>query len=312
MDLSIIIINWNSVEYLIQCIKSIREQTKNLSYEIIVVDNASFDGCGEMIAREHPEVIFIQNQCNMGFAGANNLGASKAKAPILLFLNPDTIILNNAIEHLYEIMKNLSDAGILGCRMLNNDRSIQTSCVLKKPTPFNRAIDSNILRRLFPKFKIWGTWDAFQTSKPIEVEAVSGACMMIKKENFFKIGGFNTSYFMYGEDIDLCARVQKLGLKVYHIPKAEIIHFGGMSSIKQEDQFGTIMMRVSWEKFIRMNRGLGAAFVYRFLQWVSAIFRIQMLLAVICLTTNGRRNSAFASLKKWWSILKWTLGGCPK
>ena len=124
MDLSIIIVNWHSADYVEACVQSIREQTAAVNYEVIVVDNASYDGCGERLAHEYPGIIFVQSQCNLGFARANNLGSEYAQGPVLLFLNPDTEVQDRAIDRLYAHFQTLPDSGVAGCRLLNSDGSV--------------------------------------------------------------------------------------------------------------------------------------------------------------------------------------------
>ena len=116
--LSIIIVNWNSKDYVRNCIASIRAHTSSIEYEIIVVDSGSFDGCGRMLQSIYPEVHFVQSNLNVGFARANNLGAESARGRVLLFLNPDTEVMNGAIERLYRNVSSLPDTGVLGCRLL--------------------------------------------------------------------------------------------------------------------------------------------------------------------------------------------------
>ena len=311
MDLSIIIVNWNSVKYILNCIKSIKKNIKSLNYEIIVVDNASFDNCGEKLAHEFPEVIFIQSQQNLGFAAGNNLGASHARGEVLLFLNPDTEVLEGAIERLFEKTLSLPMVGIVGPRVLNTDGSLQTSCVRALPTPINRALDANFLRRLFPRSRHWGTWNAFSNFEPVVVEAVSGACMMIKANTFASVGGFNPQFFMYAEDMDLCARIRGLGLKNYHIPEAVVVHHGGGSSSLQFSQFSTLMMRVADETYMKLNLGSGAAILYRFLQMFSAMARIQILLPIFIISNTSRKKRIRDSMKKWFHIFLWCIGASP-
>lgn len=155
-DLSIIIINWNSVGFLRKCLASVYANTKKTSFEVIVVDNASGDGCGDMVRAEFPEVHFVQSATNLGFAGANNLGVQYSSGKCLLFLNPDTELAGPAIDRMMEFLQSHAEAGIVGARLLNSDLSIQTSCIQNFPTVLNRVIDADLLRRLFPRLAFWG------------------------------------------------------------------------------------------------------------------------------------------------------------
>src|SRR5258708_473456 len=177
MDLSIIIVNWNSKDFLRGCLKSIRAHPPSRPYEIIVVDNGSFDGCGEMLAKEFPGTIFVQSEKNVGFARANNLGFEHASGEVVWFLNPDTEFLDGAGDALLHCLVNSPDAGILGARLLNTEGSLQTSCVQALPTVLNQTLDCEFLRRLFPHSSLWGMSPLWSATKPVEVEGISGASL---------------------------------------------------------------------------------------------------------------------------------------
>jgi len=179
MDLSIIIVNWNSKEYLRKCVGSILTGTRGLDFEIIVIDSASFDGCAEMLRNEFPRVRFIQSQENLGFAKANNLAFQSAIGEFLLFLNPDTEIVGPAINLLHSALKELPDAGAVGGKLLNSDGTVQTSCVQAFPTILNQCLSAEALRQLTPKARLWGMRAIFENGgKPSEVEMISGACLI--------------------------------------------------------------------------------------------------------------------------------------
>ncbi len=306
-NLSIIIINWNSADYVMKCIQTIQEETHETDYEIIVVDNASFDGCGERLSSLYPEVVFIQSQENLGFARGNNLGAKHASGSVLLFLNPDTEIRYHAIDRLYNCIQNMPDCGVLGCKLLNRDGSIQTSCVRALPTPLNQAVDSDFLRRIFSRSSLWGTWEAFSSRQPCEVQAISGACMLLKSDVFQKVGGFSSEYFMYTEDMDLCFKVWRIGLKIYHVPNAVIVHYGGGSSKKQTSAFSIVRMRESNYIYMLKNHGLYHARLYRFLQGFSALVRLGIMVPFLIFSKDSKRMSLRYSVQKWVAILKWAL-----
>src|SRR5450432_96179 len=156
MDLSIIIVNWNSVDFLRGCLVSICQPPQSISLEVIVVDNASYDGCDSMLAREFPRVRFIQSHENIGFARACNLGHQHSAGRILLFLNPDTKIVGNALADLVSGLDSLPDAGAIGCKLLNADGTLQKSCIQSFPTILNQCLDSEALRSRFPRSRLWG------------------------------------------------------------------------------------------------------------------------------------------------------------
>lgn len=308
MTLSIVIVNWRSKDHLRGCLRSVQATAADLAPQVIVVDGASFDGCGEMLASEFPEVIFIQSQENIGFGRCNNLGFSKVASGAVLFLNPDTELKSACLQTMLAELERRPDAGILCPRILNPDGSLQTTCVRALPTPLNRAIDSTFFRRLLPNSRLWGIGRAFRAVEPIEVEAVSGAFMLMRSEVFARLNGFCPDYFMYGEDMDLCARVEKLGLQIVFVPGAEIIHYGGVSSSQQDSEFPTENMRLGWELYMLRHHGRRVAVWYRFLQFLSAVVRISLLLPACFLGSRATRSEARASMQKWACVLSWACG----
>ena len=308
MTLSIVIVNWRSKDHLRGCLRSVQATAADLAPQVIVVDGASFDGCGEMLASEFPEVIFIQSQENIGFGRCNNLGFSKVVSGAVLFLNPDTELKSACLQTMLAELERRPDAGILCPRILNPDGSLQTTCVRALPTPLNRAIDSTFFRRLLPNSRLWGIGRAFRAVEPIEVEAVSGAFMLMRSEVFARVNGFCPDYFMYGEDMDLCARVEKLGLQIVFVPGAEIIHYGGVSSSQQDSEFPTENMRLGWELYMLRHHGRRVAVWYRFLQFLSAVVRISLLLPACVLGSRASRSEARASMQKWACVLSWACG----
>jgi N-acetylglucosaminyl-diphospho-decaprenol L-rhamnosyltransferase len=146
MDITVIIINWNSKAYVRQCLRSLAEHRDDLQVEVIVLDNASRDGCGEMLAGEFPGTRFIQSERNLGFAGGNNMAAAQATAPVLVFLNPDTEVRAGALKELLEVVRSQPDAGAVGARLLNSDGTLQTSCIQAFPSVLGLFLDGNLLR----------------------------------------------------------------------------------------------------------------------------------------------------------------------
>jgi GT2 family glycosyltransferase len=309
IELSVVIVNWNSVEYVRSCVRSIVAETRALTYEIIVVDNASFDGCEEELAAEYPAIVFLQAGQNLGFGGANNLGARRARGRVLLFLNPDTIVMNGAIDRVFFQLAGLSDAGIVGCRLLNTDGSLQTSCVQALPTVLNQVLDADVLRRCVPQARLWGTRALFGSStKPLEVEAVSGAFMMIRRELFEAIGGFSPAFFMYGEDLDLCARVLRAGFRNFYVGDCEVVHHGGGSARRAPSTFSVIMLCESVALLLRRLRGPLSSASYRAAMTVAACIRLAILGAVSPVWLARRGVTSWSgACRKWLAILGWGL-----
>lgn len=305
---SVIIVNWHSQRFVRQCLESLYAYNSADELEVIVVDNASFDGCGTMLAAEFAGVKFIQSAVNVGFAGANNLAAARASGEYILLLNPDTLLIENSMDVLLRELRALPGAGAVGCRLLNSDRSLQTSCVQAFPTILNQLIVSDYLMRLFPFWPLWGTAPLYaRPPKTAKVEVISGACMLIPKSAFRAVGGFTESYFMYSEDLDLCFKLGKAGYPVYYVPTTSIVHFGGGSTGQAAGDFSTMMMQSSVNQFMRLNYGWGIASLHRVTTMTSAVIRLVVMAPLMLFGRTLVRHGS-SSFRKWFVILKWSLG----
>ncbi|AFN73539.1 glycosyl transferase family 2 [Melioribacter roseus P3M-2] len=232
IDLSIIIVNYNVKEFLLNLLESIRKASDNLSIETIVVDNASEDGSVEAIQTKFPEVILIANEKNLGFGAANNIALEKARGKYLLLLNPDTIVKEDTFRKMIDFFDKNPNAGIAGCKVLNPDGTLQLACRRSFPGPWTSFTKVMGLSSLFPKSKLFARYNLtfLDENQTYEVDAVSGAFMMLRREVYEKIGGFDPQFFMYGEDLDLCYRTQQAGYKVYYVHSTEIFHYKGEST----------------------------------------------------------------------------------
>jgi len=229
---SVIIVNHDTRELLQRCLKSIIEQTVGIPYDIIVVDNDSTDGSVEMIRGEFPSVRLVENKENRGFAAANNQAISIAKGEVILLLNSDTEVLDGAIQKTLAFMERCPEASIVGCRLLNRDGTLQPSC-RSFPSVWNLFSESFFLYIVFRRTKLFGKYymSFFDHDSIREVDVVKGACMMVRKEVFDRVGLFDESYFMYSEETDFCYRGKKAGYRVFFYPEGRIIHFEGGSIV---------------------------------------------------------------------------------
>ncbi len=310
MDLSIIIVNWNSKEYLRKCVGSILAETRGLEFEITVIDSASFDGSEEMVRKEYPQVKFIQSRENLGFAKSNNLALQAAGGEFVLFLNPDTEIVGASINLLYTALKSLPNAGAVGGKLLNSDGTVQTSCVQAFPTIMNQILGAEALRRLTPRSRLWGMRALFENAaKPVEVDMVSGACLMMRRSVFQEIGLFSTDYFMYAEDVDLCFKARRSGFTNYYFGQASVIHHGGGSSQQARGNFSNIMAIESIWKFLKNSRGVSYCACYRLAVAGAALVRVAFLVGLSpgLLALSGASRWS-ASCSKWFAIFRWGLG----
>ncbi len=311
IDLSVIIVNWNSAELVRKCLTSLVRQRAGLSMEVIVIDNDSRDECGEMVARDFPEVTFIQGDNNVGFGRANNMAFAKSNGRLLLFLNPDTEVSETAIERMTAVFRKFPDAGVVGARLLNSDLSVQTSCIQRFPTAWNIVLDSGTLRTLFPRSSLWGTRPLLDRSNvPVAVDAISGACQMIRRDVFQRAGLYNAAYFMYAEDIDLCRAVMDLGFRNYYVGEAIVMHHGGKSSnVKDDSGRVAVIMRESWKRYFELHRGRSYAVAFKFAVALQAVSRLVLItLGRLFVRDRDRRHKLRVAESKWTSILRWTVG----
>jgi GT2 family glycosyltransferase len=311
MDLSIIYVNWNSLDYLRESIASVIEQTHSVAYEIIVVDNASPEPGVDLLEQTFPDVKIIHSENNLGFAGANNLGFRHSTGEFVLFLNPDTKLMAPSIDLLISRHKSLPDAGIVGCKLLNTDLSVQLSSIQTYPTILNQAMDAEYLRLRWPECPLWKIAPLFSEKVSLmKVEIIPGACMLLRRSVFQQIGLFSEEYFMYAEDLDLNYKVKAAGLTNYYVGETAIIHHGGTSSSRQRvSHWATIMKYRAMVQLFRKTRGSVYALGYRLAMGVVATGRL-MLLGLMSLLGNlvSDRESLNYSREKWKTVLKLTAG----
>ncbi|MEI6125934.1 MAG: glycosyltransferase family 2 protein [Pseudomonadota bacterium] len=310
MELSIIIVNWNALDYLRECIASIYAHTGGYSFEIIVVDNASTKEDVDALKIPFPEVKIIKSGQNLGFARANNLGCRQAKGSYVLLLNPDTKLVGPAATILLERMRSLPDAGIVGCRQVSPDLTVQTTSIQKFPTIANQLLNIEYLRLRWPACSLWNIAPLFRDNPlPVAVEVIPGACMLLRRAVFEKVGMFSEEYFMYAEDIDLNFKVAQLGLRNYYVSDAVIIHYGGISSSqKSVSQWSTMMKYRAMGQYYAKNHGPAYAAGYRIAMAVCAICRIAVLALAYPFGSMSTRQALRFTMQKWGTVFKWSLG----
>lgn len=237
LDLSIIIVNWNTAEITSDCLSSIFENIKNISFEVIVIDNNSSDESVSLFKTKFPQVKLIENKTNSGFAAANNQGINISCSKYVLLLNSDTLLIDNSIENLIQTFHSNENISVIGCLVLNKNMTIQPSCSMF-PSLINKLIMITGLYKALPENKFFGraqmTW--FNYDRIMEVDVVSGCFMLINKKAIQEVGLMDEGYFMYSEEVDWCYRFKKAGWKIFFNPAAKIIHLGGASAAKLGSQ----------------------------------------------------------------------------
>jgi GT2 family glycosyltransferase len=230
LQLSIVVICWNDSKVIFECLDSIYRETSAISFEVIVSDNGSTDGSADEIEKKYPQVRIVRNGANLGFARGNNEGIKIAKGELVLILNPDTIILDRALEKLVSFAQNHPEAGAFGCRVLNPDGSFQNPA---RPIPsvMGYLIAALCLRWLAHISDVFASdvypgWDG-TTERTIGFQ--SGCCVLFRSRTLNELKGFDERFFYHFEESDLCFRVWKAGSSILYFPGAEITHLGGQS-----------------------------------------------------------------------------------
>ena len=305
MNLSIIIVNWNTRDLLLQCLESVYQSVCGMGKEVFVVDNGSIDGSLSVARDRFPETRFIENRKNVGFAKANNQALVLSKGDYILLLNPDTLLKDGAIGKLLSFMETHPEAGGAGAQLLNLDGTRQNS-IANFPSLATELIHKRFLRKLFPK--------AFpgkekNYSEPIEVESVIGACMILRRDVIAQVGGLDEDYFLFMEETDWCYRMRKAGWKIYHVPGAEVYHFQG-KSVGINKKHAKVEYYRSRYLFFKKNRGG--------FQWLALHLGLRIrlcaelfLMSLVCFLSCWAVQKWRRKLWIYAYLMWWHLRGCP-
>lgn len=230
-DLSIVIVSYNTKDLLKECIESIYKNSKDLSLEIIVVDNNSYDGSAEMISKNFKDVILVKNKENLGFSKANNIGVKKSSGKYVLFLNSDTLVKENTLRYMVKFMDEYKDAGAATCKLEMPNGKIDDASHRGFPTPWNSFCHFSGLSKVFTKVKLFGGYNLsfMDLSKTHEIDALAGAFMIVRRTSGEQVGWWDEDYFFYGEDIDFCFMLKQNNWKIYYVPEVSIFHYKGVS-----------------------------------------------------------------------------------
>ena len=228
---SIIIVAYNSCDFIPACLKSVRDACEGLDSQIIVLDNGSKDRITPEIKKFFPEVLWLDSSENLGFGKGCNLAEKHATKPFLFFINPDTVVSRDSFTKVLDFMEEHPESGTVGCRILNEDGSIQWACRRSFPTIISAVSKTIGLAAMFPNSKMLASYNMTYADPDAvtEVDAISGSFFCIKRELYESLKGFDEDYFMYGEDLDLCFRTKAAGYKNYYTPSTNILHFKGQS-----------------------------------------------------------------------------------
>jgi GT2 family glycosyltransferase len=269
MLLSIIIVNWNTREHLLDCLDSIFANPTAAQMEILIVDNASTDGSAEAVASTYPLVKLIRSSENMGFAKANNRAAALSTGRYWLLLNPDTLVHSGAIDRMLHYMAEHPNVAAVGPRLLNPDGSEQLS-IWRRPTLFREWWRLFHLDSLYPLSEYPPSTPTSKQSRRVDV--LHGACLLLRRDVVQDMGLFDEDYFIFSEEIDLCDRLGRTGWELHWVPEAVVTHKGGQSTRQVADAMFIELYR-NKTKFFRKRRGRLAAFLYKLILLQAALAR---------------------------------------
>jgi len=288
MILSVVVISYNTKELTKQTLQSIFDKKiYNYTYEVIVVDNASTDGSIEMLKKEFPQVKLILSDKNLGFSKGNNLAIKQSQGQYILLLNSDTVIIDDCLEKSIRYMEKHKSVGALGCKVLLSNGELDHACKRGFPTPEASLYYMLKMDKLFPESTKFGqyTLNYLSQDEINEVDSVTGAFMMVRREAFDQVGLLDEDFFMYGEDIDWCYRIKTAGWKIIYFPESKIIHYKGGSSKKKR-----------WKVMYEFHRAMYLFYhkhyakKYNFAITLAVYLGISIKLALSLIINVGRRR----------------------
>lgn len=235
MDLSIIILNYNTCELTLKALRSVYASRTGYQFEVILIDNASSDSSVEKIREEFPQVQLIENEENVGFSKANNQGMRIATGRYVLLLNSDTVVQTDTLEIMVRFMDEHPDVGASGCKVILPDGSLDKACRRGFPTPSASFYYAFGISKLFPHVPRFNQYQLgyLNPDEEYPVDCLVGAFMLVRRKAIDEVGLLDEQFFMYGEDVDWCYRIKQAGWTNYYYPKTHIIHYKGASSRKR-------------------------------------------------------------------------------
>jgi GT2 family glycosyltransferase len=298
LDVSVVIVSWNTRDILRGCLRSVFEQTQDVSFKVIVVDNNSHDGSAEMVRAEFPTVKLIANAENRGFAAACNQGMRATSARFTLLLNPDTIVLDDAISRCVQYANLHPDVGVVGCQVLEDEHRISPTG-FSFPSPLNVFLALSGLSRAFPRSRLFGrpelSWWDRRTEQDVDV--VTGMFMLVRREAIAQVGLMDESYFVYSEEADWCYRFSQVGWRRVFTPSARIVHLdGGAKSTSQIHTKMFVQLQKSSMIYHRKNLGFASWSLVKGIYIVSNSVRLVawFILSVVNRDPKTRRKAAAA------------------
>jgi GT2 family glycosyltransferase len=311
--ISVIIVSYNTCDMTLKCLADLYAELNTIRAEVFVVDNASADRSVEAIRTNFPDVHVIANTQNRGFGAANNQALKTARGEFLLLLNSDAFIKPGAIAALIGALRQDPKAGAVGPRLLNRDGSLQISC-FRFPSPFRAWVENLWISTAFPHHPIIGDYRRWPHDAPRVVDWVIGACLLVRREVYEKVGGFDERFFMYAEETDWQRRIRDAGWTIVFTPAAQVIHLGGISGAGEKPRINRHFFQ-SLDYYERQHHGILGLILLRIAMIVGSFLRLGLWLAASI--QPRRRVVAFGKLRHHARLLGrqlscWSLTSKPK
>lgn len=300
---SVIIVNWNARDYLLQCLASLSKEVCRYPMEIIVVDNASTDGSPEYVTAQYPEVRLIRNMENLGFAKANNMGISISSGKYICFINSDVKALPGCINRLIEYCEEYPECGMVGPRIIGADGLLQRSC-RGFPSVWNMFCRAVALDRFFKDKKLFTSYalNNWPHDSLRAVDILSGCFWLVSRQALSEVGLLDEVFFIYGEDMDWCKRFWNKGWRVVYVPWAEAIHYGGASSSNSPVRFYIEMQRANLQYWKKHHSDF-AVFAYFLISCLHMLIRTVGYLTGFLFRQD--KNLWWHKANRSWACFKW-------
>lgn len=297
--LSIMIVNWNTGQALLNCLESIFDNPPDQPFEVILVDNASSDGSAHAAELRYPQVHVIHSPTNRGFAGANNLAFEQAGGEYMLLLNPDTVVYPGALQTLLDFLEENPKAGAAGAMLLNPDGSLQPSCS-PEPTLGREFMRLFHIKGVRPDgYYEMSDWDP---SSPRRVDTLLGACLMVRREARHETGLMDEAFFMYSEEVDYCRRLRQAGWEIYWVPQARMVHLGGQSTHQAASKM-FLQLYLAKVQYFRKHHGRLAALLYKLILFAAGAARLAVA-PLTRLRPSSRSDRQRALIDNYQKLLK--------
>ena len=309
--LTVVVVTWNSSGPLVNCLRALEAEREVVSLELFVVDNASTDGSADVARQVAPWAQVIENRSNRGFAAANNQALTQAQGRYVALLNPDAEILAHALASLVRYLDRMPGAAAAGPMALTPSGEVDFRCARRFPTLWTEFCEVSGLARRFPRHRLFsgasmGHWDHRDSR---DVDALSGACMVIRREALDQVGLLDEDFFMYSEDTELCFRLRRAGWRITYWPEARVRHWGGYSTSQMRDAMGVEALRSANRQF-RKCYGAGSAMAHRLMVASVTAGKLVAFAACRLAARNANQRARFAhKLALHRQVLRWTLGG---